>query len=276
MKLFSIRNLAMTGALSVAGLGLVGMGAHAVFTQNTTSQQTIQAGSMNVTLHADGATTLYGTDNTANVILAPTNSDEGSSFAEVYHVTMTNNSNIPVSEVSFQLGATNDNSPASWTMQAGLWACLYAGSGAMNGNEGEIYFNSPLNTAINWGAGASKFLTLAKGATDDYTLVIYAGPSDNGCGPQYDGYVASPFNFNPSDPNSPTLPGQFNGWVPASPPTASYPFYTASSPWTPSFSNNPAAGSLLTGAQGGVVTPVLTVGYFGLVSSVHHAGAPPI
>lgn len=269
MKLFSLKNLAMTGALSVAGLGLVGVGAHAVFTQNTTSQQTINAGTMNVTLHSDGATVLYGTDNTAALVLAPTNSHEGSSFAEVYHVVMTNNSNIPVSEVSFQLGATNDGSGPSSVMQAGLWACLYASDAGASG-PGEIYFNSPLNTAITWGAGASKFLQLPVGGTDDYTLVIYAGPSDNGCGPRYDGFVAGSWNFNPSDPNSPTLPGLYNGFPVGSPPTwtggantQTYPFYDSSSPWTPYWGTNPAAGSLLTGAQGGVVTPTLTVGYYG-------------
>src|ERR1035438_5379345 len=118
MKLFSIKNLAMTGALSVAGLGLIGVGAHAVFTQNTTSQQTITAGTMNVTVHSDGANSVVSGDNTAALTLNPISTYEGSSFAEVYHVIMTNNGNIPVSEVSFQLGATNDGSGPSSVMQA--------------------------------------------------------------------------------------------------------------------------------------------------------------
>ena len=39
-----LRSVAMTGVLSLAGLGLVGAGAHAVFTTSTASNQTVTAG----------------------------------------------------------------------------------------------------------------------------------------------------------------------------------------------------------------------------------------
>jgi predicted ribosomally synthesized peptide with SipW-like signal peptide len=248
-----LKTMAMTGVMSLAGLGLVGAGAHAVFTQNTSSAQTITAGSMNVTLGSDGGTIVSGW-NSANLVMAPVNAYEGSSFVEAYHVIMTNNGNIPVTEVSFQLTDLQNGSPASLALEGELWACLYAGSGAQNGNSGEVYFNSPLSTVLTWGAGASKFLTLAPFATDDYTVVVYAGSTDNGCGPEYDGYTAAPFTLDGI-----TTAGQYDGNT-----IGTYdPYYSATSPWNPSFGTNPAAASLTIPAEGGVVTPILTVQYAG-------------
>jgi predicted ribosomally synthesized peptide with SipW-like signal peptide len=231
-------------------LGLVGVGAHAVFTQNTTSQQTLTAGTMNVTVHSDSANAVVSGDNTTALTLSPISAAEGSSFMEAYHVIMTNNGNIPVTEVSYQLTDTKGSSTASAALEGQLWACLYSGN---TPTQGEVYFNSPLSTTLTWGAGASKFLTLATGATDDYTLVVYAGPTENtGCGAEYDGYTNSPFTLG-----GVTTPGQYDGQ-----PIGTYnPLYSATSPWTPTFSVNPAAASLLNSAEGGVVTPILTVGY---------------
>src|ERR1035438_9660317 len=104
MKFFSLRNLAMTGALGVAGIGLVGVGAHAVLTQNTTSSQQITAGTMNVTLSTTGAGAVG--NNTSALTLAPVG-PTGSSFTtgdEV--VTITNHSNIPVNITSIGTGST--------------------------------------------------------------------------------------------------------------------------------------------------------------------------
>ena len=255
MKLFSLKNFAMTGALSVAGLGLIGVGVHATFLQSTTSAQQITAGTMNVTLHSDSGNTVVSGDNTATLTLDPTNPAEGSSFMEAYHVVITNNSTIPVNEVSYQLSDTNNGNTNGPTMQAESWACLYAGSGSIGGNEGEVYFNSPLSTVIGWGAGASKFLTLAPLTTDDYTLIIYAGPTENtGCGTEYDGYTNSPFTLGGI-----TTPGQYDGQI-----IGSYnPLYSGVNPWTPAFGVNPAANSLTTPAEGGAITPVLTIQYSG-------------
>jgi predicted ribosomally synthesized peptide with SipW-like signal peptide len=252
MKLFSIKNLAMTGALSVAGLGLIGVGAHAVFTQNTTSQEQVTAGTMNVTVHSDSGNTVVSGDNTQALTLNPINTDEGSSFMEAYHVTMTNNGNIPVTEVSYQLTDTKGSSSASAALEGQLWACLYSNN---TPGQGEVYFNSPLSTTLTWGAGANKFLTLAPLASDDYTLVVYAGPTENtGCGGEYDGYTNTPFTLG-----GVTTAGQYDGQN-----IGSYdPYYSATSPWTPTFGVNSAAASLINSAEGGVVTPILTVGYSG-------------
>jgi hypothetical protein len=198
---------------------------------------------------------LNGNDS-ATLTLAPANAYESSSFMEAYHVIMTNNGQIPVTEVSYQLTVDPSlSSTTDLTFQGELWACLYAGQAGSGTDLGEVYFNSPLTTVLTWQAGASKFLTLAPGQTDDYTVVIYAGPTENtGCGPEYDGYTPSPFTLGGI-----TTPGQYDGQV-----IGTYnPIYTATSPWTPTFGANPAATSLDNFAEGGVVTPILTVQYSG-------------
>jgi predicted ribosomally synthesized peptide with SipW-like signal peptide len=251
-----LKTMAMTGVMSLAGLGLVGAGAHAVFTQNTSSAQTITAGSMNVTLGSDGGTIVSGW-NSANLVMAPVNAYEGSSFVEAYHVIMTNNGNIPVTEVSYQLTDSQNGSSASVALQNEMWACLYAGEAGQGINSGEVYFNSPLSTVLTWGAGASKFLTLPVGATDDYTVVIYAGSTDGGCGSRYDGYTASSFTVGGI-----TTPGQYDGQTIG----AYNPIYTATSPWAPTFGLNTdpvAALGLDNSAEGGIVTPTLTVQFSG-------------
>ncbi|HUZ39981.1 MAG TPA: SipW-dependent-type signal peptide-containing protein [Acidimicrobiales bacterium] len=217
MKLFNFRNLAMTGALSVAGLGMIGVGAHAVFTQDTTSAQSITAGTMNVTLNSATATAGW---NTPNLTLATANAFESSSFAEVSNVTITNNGNIPVSEVALKISDVNNNAD----MQGALWACIYS--------DGELLVNEPLTTIEGYGSAVVGG-SIAAGGTDSYSVVIYAGTTDGGCGAAFTG---------------------FSGGA-----------YTSNEPYsgTPAFGTNPAALSLDNGAQGGTVIPTLTVSYTG-------------
>lgn len=232
MKLFTIKKLAMTGALSVAGLGLVGVGTHAVFTQNTASSQQITAGTMNVTLWSASASS---GNNTASLTLASAG-PETSSFMAKYDVTITNNGNIPVHEIAYQL---TDAGTAALENQ--VWACLYS-SGP--GNE-YIYFNEPLTTALSYGESATAF-NLAPLGTDYYTLVIYAGPlTDTGCGGASSGWSAASW----LSPDGILIPHSYTGGIDFSPLLA------------PALGPNSAALSLDNSAQGGVITPTLTVSF---------------
>ena len=47
----------MTGVMSLAGLGLIGAGAHAAFNTTTTSNQTVSAGTLGVVLSGPTGTT---------------------------------------------------------------------------------------------------------------------------------------------------------------------------------------------------------------------------
>ena len=167
MKLFSLKNLAMTGALSVAGLGLIGVGAHAVFTENTTSSQQISIGTMNVTLSTTGAGVLG--NNTSALTLAPVG-PTGSSFTtgdEV--VTITNNSNIPVNITSIGTSSTYPTSVEATE----LYICEVDPYGYVD-------YNGPLSgaTTVPYGPGNP----IAPLATEPMIMNIYAGNETTACG----------------------------------------------------------------------------------------------
>ena len=118
MKLFKFKNLAMMGAMSVAGLGLIGVGAHAVFTTSSVSSQTISAGTPSVLLWSANAsnacTSLANAQADPSLCSGtlPLNpvGPVGSSFeTPASTVYMYNNGNIPVTETSIQIGVTPSN-----------------------------------------------------------------------------------------------------------------------------------------------------------------------
>ena len=157
----------MTGALGVAGIGLVGVGAHAVFTQNTTSSQQITAGTMNVTLSTTGAGAVG--NNTSALTLAPVG-PTGSSFTtgdEV--VTITNHSNIPVNITSIGTGSTYPTS----ALATELYICEVDPYGYVD-------YNGPLSgaTSVPYGPGNP----IAPLATEPMIMNIYAGNETTACG----------------------------------------------------------------------------------------------
>jgi predicted ribosomally synthesized peptide with SipW-like signal peptide len=166
-----LRTIAMTGVLSLAGLGLVGAGAHAVFTQNTVSSQTISSGSLGVVLWANGASG----DNTATITLA-TPPNVGSSFTTGDQlVKMINNGTIAATESTVTLsgvttyGATND-------LLNGLQVCV-----ATNNNL--VIYNGSLvavsGSPLTYYGGTT---IAASGGSDYYFVNIYAGNEPTMCG----------------------------------------------------------------------------------------------
>jgi predicted ribosomally synthesized peptide with SipW-like signal peptide len=154
-------------------LGLIGAGAHAVFTQNTVSSQQIQAGTMNVTLSSTAA----GVNgiNTPTLTFAnfgPTNS----SFTTGDNlVTITNNSNIPVLEIVSTPSDTYDSSGGATSANSELAAQVYL----CEVSSGEVIYNGLLADASAQGISG----TLAPLGTDNYTVNVYAGNSVNtACG----------------------------------------------------------------------------------------------
>src|ERR1017187_7526849 len=107
MKILRLRTMAMAGAVGILGLGLVGTGAHAVFTTSSASSQTITAGTLAVVLSAPDAPlcTSY-TDHCQSLTLNPAG-PVGSSFTTGDQaVTATNTGNVPAYETSWTLTAS--------------------------------------------------------------------------------------------------------------------------------------------------------------------------
>jgi hypothetical protein len=168
------KSIAMTGMLSLAGLGLVGAGAHAVFTTTTSSAQTINAGTLGLTLSANNAT---GTGAVGNPLVLPAVANVGSSFVSAPElITITNTGSLAASEINLQVtdsATLANNNVTNSALAGGMYACFYS--------DGAIVFNGLLSSVEglgNMAVGGS----VPIGRTDTYTVVFYAGSVDTGCG----------------------------------------------------------------------------------------------
>jgi hypothetical protein len=178
--------------MSVAGLGLIGAGAHAVFYTSTTSSQQITAGTLSVGLSANGAT-CTATDASGSctaLTLAPVGPTASSFLGDNTTVTATNNGNVNADELVYSIGATYPTSP----LASELSVCVTSTGLGTGGSTYKIY-NGSLSGAIpgNWGQQGDYItvggpysapgVTPAFGPTDNYAVQLYAGPGQaTACG----------------------------------------------------------------------------------------------
>ena len=232
------RTVAMTGVMSLAGLGLVGAGAHAGFTQTTTSQQTITSGSLSVVLSAPNTPCPTATSNCTSLTF-PALGPVGSSFTTGdQEVTMTNVGTIPATEITFNLSAT----PSSVLANEASMCVTSTGLGT-NGNDYVLY-NGPLSGGLNanWGQNGDTLtiagttpVTNTAAPTDNYLINIYAGTTTTQCG--------GTFTANDVISNEGTLANASTGATGTPGPSA--------------------APTLQNGAEGGSVTLTATTTYQG-------------
>jgi predicted ribosomally synthesized peptide with SipW-like signal peptide len=221
-----LRTVALTGVMSLAGLGLVGAGAHAAFSTSTTSSQTITAGTLSVVLSSPTATSGNGT----TALTLPSVTNVGSSFiSPAQLITITNNGSVTANEINLQV--TDSGSSA---LQTEMYLCLYSDS--------TIVFNGTVKAdeALgNMAIGGS----IAPSATDSYTAVFYAGDENTGCG------NVSGYQYGTVDATD----GALTTWpAGATAPDAGSPV---------GYSN--LAGTLSNDAQGGTDTVTITMSYSG-------------
>ena len=161
-----LRTIAMMGVSGVAGLGLIGVGSHAAFTQDTTSNQQISAGTMKVVLSTGPATSSSGP-----TLTLPPVGPTGSSFTTGDHtVTITNESNIPVNEITSTPSDSFAGGAANTALDAESYLCEVSSN--------TVIYNGPLHSAPAQPIAG----TLAAGATDSYTVNVYAGNEPTACG----------------------------------------------------------------------------------------------
>lgn len=180
-----LKTVAMTGVLALAGLGLIGVGAHAAFTQNTTSSQTISAGSIAVVVSAPGAvenpyaTNCSSPGDNCTTITLPAQGPFGSTFDTTpVTVTITNNSPFTVTDVS----AVSDTN-TSLTMETEMGMCFWhSGAAQLNG------YLTQLEAVPSWSLGN----TIASGGTDTYSTDFYAGTTSSECGSTPVGAASAP------------------------------------------------------------------------------------
>ena len=221
-----IRTVALTGVLSLAGLGLVGVGAHAVFTTSTASSQTIAAGTLSVVLSSPTATS----GNNTPTLTLPSVTNVGSSFkSPAQLITIINNGSVNANEINLQV--TDSGSSA---LRAEMYMCLYSDS--------TILFNGTVAADEALGNMAVTG-SVPVGGTDSYQAVFYAGDEDTGCG------NVSGYQYGTVDATD----GALTTWpVGATAPDAGTPV---------GYSN--LAGTLNPDAQGGTDTVTITLSYSG-------------
>ncbi len=160
------RTLLVSSVIAVAGLGLIGVGSNAVFTQNTVSSQQITAGTMNVVISEGAAQTTSGPTLTL-AAFGPTNSafTTGDTM-----VTITNQGTVAVQEILATPGFTAGSGSASAALAAQVYLCEVS--------SGTVIYNGPLSgAAVQHIAGS-----LAVHATDNYSVNYYAGTVHTACG----------------------------------------------------------------------------------------------
>jgi hypothetical protein len=171
------RTIAMVGAMSIAGLGLIGAGAHAIFTTSTTSTQNITAGTLSVVLSSPAATAGNGTGTLTLGAYGPT----ASTFTTGDDtVTMTNNGTIPASELTETIGTDYPTS----TLAGELYVCEVSYGPGLTPDY--VIYNGPLTSALYTQAITG---TIAVNGIDEYTTNIYAGSEPTLCG---DNFTAGP------------------------------------------------------------------------------------
>lgn len=218
-----LNRIAIGGAAGIMGLGLIGVGAHAAFTTTTQSHQQVTAGTLKVVFSTNSAIGATGTGTTTLALkdVGPTNS----SFVTSTKVTVKNVGTVVANNLRLAVTATVGAPANSANLESQMWACLSAGTA---GNT-HIVFNEPLSTAMGYGT-ITVGGTIQLAATETYTLTLYAGSTDAGCGTAFTGVSG-------------------HAWT-----TSSHLRGTTAT-------KNTAAISLNNTAEGGVVTPKVTVNY---------------
>jgi len=176
-----LKSMAMTGVMSLAGLGLVGAGAHAVFTTNTVSNQSITAGTLGVVISspsvADCATVSAGCASLTLPALGP--DGIGSTFDTTpIDVYLTNTGNIPAyyNTVSFTYSST----PSGFAGDVGL--CDFS-TGYDGHYQGYDSFGTVAGNTLNGSiTGSGPAYVIQPGQSDEYSIEFYAGAVTTTCG----------------------------------------------------------------------------------------------
>jgi hypothetical protein len=218
--------VALVGA-GILGIAAVGMGAGATFTDAVHANQTITAGTMQLTV-----TTSRGTvSSDGRTVILPSFGPVGSTFETDQNlIRVRNTGNIPATTAAFQLGETHGIGAASRALLNQMNVCIMSTDPDSIPNPGTwTEGNGPLTTGIALTPSvAENPVVLQPGQSMTFSVGFYAGQNSTHCGA-----------FSSSGPNTLAAWDGYDGG----------PYHT------------PA--SLTPAAMGGVVTPTLTFSFTG-------------
>lgn len=172
-----LKTVAMTGVLSLAGLGLIGAGAHAAFTSSPTSAQSLTASSISVvTWSANDTSTppcqteAEAISNDCTSVTLPTETVLSTFDTTPQTVYVYNDSSVNVYETNFAMTLGYNN--LTFVEEAGL--CSYSDgtvlyNGLISGAQGSTLYN-PGDEVVS------------PDTTDSYVMEFYAGEPSVTCG----------------------------------------------------------------------------------------------
>ncbi len=199
MKLLRLRTVALVGGLGVAVMGLVGTGVHAAFTTATSSVQSINTGTLDMTLFSPfPGVTGNGMPHIRFAELGP----ESSTFTTWDQlVTITNRSDIVVSDITAISGDCTDGSPASVAFANEVSLCEVSLD--------KVIYNGLLHLAPALAIDDALAAFGQPGNTLDYPFNIFAGHALTACGTGTRGTWPAPAGFS----NAPPLNSDAEGGV---------------------------------------------------------------
>jgi hypothetical protein len=201
-----LNKIAMTGVLSLAGLGLIGAGAHAVMTTSTNSSQEITAGTLSVVTWSADATNGCTTEAIAiadgcTSVTLPVEAVASVFDTPASAVYIDNTGALPVTESAMQLTDTT-NGQAGDYLQDQMNVCIASdpGSGGSGAGGLTVVANGPLTTGLGLSPSVVEVgPQLATGQTDEYQLDFYAGKNSTNCFAKWSdgGHTASAWSGAP-------------------------------------------------------------------------------
>lgn len=174
------RKFLTVGALGVAALALIGAGASATFNDAVDANQKVTAGTMNLVI-SNGAGGTVSPDGKS--VTLPDVGPTGSTFETTHKViTVTNNGDIPVKSLAFQMGGTRGTSQASYSLWNQVNVCIKSTDKSGTWTEG----NGPLTTAVALKPTvAQNPVNLDPGQSMTFSVDFYAGKDSANCDAKY-------------------------------------------------------------------------------------------
>ena len=171
------RKFLTLGAVGLAAIALISAGASATFTDATQSNQSVQAGTINMVLSSTNATG-NGTKTITMPTVGPTNSTFKSN-GDI--ITMTNQGTVQADAIWLGIASTAANNPGV-ALKAQLSVCIY--SNPTTTSSGGVIFNGLVGTLETMGGGQGQQIAgpFAPGGTDNYSVEFYAGTNATKCG----------------------------------------------------------------------------------------------
>ena len=163
------RKFLTAGAVGVAALALIGAGASATFTDGVNATQKVTAGTMSLQVTSPGGTTSAD----GRTVTLPDVGPVNSTF-ETHNqiITVTNNGNIPVASLAFQMSETHADTNPSLALRDQMNVCIKSRDFSGTWVEG----NGPLMNGVTLHPSVSQNpIPLAVGESLTYSVDFYAG-----------------------------------------------------------------------------------------------------